>query len=333
MLLDQIWKQQLTLVCYGNAYLNQNLNFSRWLNHPIFAQKQLEFRDLNQQNLLAQHFKIWLEALKKQGVTHLSLHNSELLTDEKNPNPNVELLPYAHFIVSHSDKLSHAWICGQELAAWDLAEETFEQPSQQRSPVRLETFWRYELNKTLNKRIRADFDAARWEDIRDYINTEIFDQAILQDCLPPANLHSPYTGTAQSDEQALALIPTDHPADFVHQSLHHFDAAHDFIQHKIQQPYAADGTVLSPEQQQNLRIFKQKINELHIKFIVKAANHYQSAQLAPLVKPSPLDSTNTEAVSVVKPVSQLPTKSSKSSVFKLILLIVVLCIAAYYFGL
>ena len=37
MALDQIWKQQLTLVTYGNEYLG-NLNFSRWVEHPIFNQ-------------------------------------------------------------------------------------------------------------------------------------------------------------------------------------------------------------------------------------------------------------------------------------------------------
>ncbi|EKL40189.1 hypothetical protein ACIN5180_0699, partial [Acinetobacter baumannii OIFC180] len=30
MALNQIWKQQLTLVTYGNEYLRQNLSFSQW---------------------------------------------------------------------------------------------------------------------------------------------------------------------------------------------------------------------------------------------------------------------------------------------------------------
>lgn len=65
MALDQIWKQQLTLVTYGNEYLAGNLNFSRWIEHPVFDQNRLIFRDLLSQHLLAQHFQIWLEGLKK----------------------------------------------------------------------------------------------------------------------------------------------------------------------------------------------------------------------------------------------------------------------------
>ncbi|MEX7475884.1 hypothetical protein AB0861_006445, partial [Acinetobacter baumannii] len=38
MALNQIWKQQLTLVTYGNEYLHQNLSFSQWRQHHIFDQ-------------------------------------------------------------------------------------------------------------------------------------------------------------------------------------------------------------------------------------------------------------------------------------------------------
>ena len=84
MALDQIWKQQLTLVSYGNEYLTQNMSFSHWVDHAIFNQHAFAFRDLISQHLLAQHFQIWLEGLKKQGVYKLSLHNSSILNDEKN---------------------------------------------------------------------------------------------------------------------------------------------------------------------------------------------------------------------------------------------------------
>lgn len=65
MALNQIWKQQLTLVTYGNEYLRQNLSFSQWRQHHIFDQHSFQFRDLISQHLLAQHFQVWLEALKK----------------------------------------------------------------------------------------------------------------------------------------------------------------------------------------------------------------------------------------------------------------------------
>ena len=206
MLLDQIWKRQLTLVTYGNAYLNQNLAFSRWINHTIFNEQHLEFRDLVKQHLLAQHFQVWLEGLKKQGVHRLSLHDSTLLSDEKNPNINVELLPYAHFIVSHTDKQKHAWICGKELAEWYIADHDFEAPIEQRSPLKHETFWRFELDKNLIKRIEPDFKPAQWNEIRDYLNTELFHQPWLQDCVTPAELHNPYTGSLNAESLAQRIL-------------------------------------------------------------------------------------------------------------------------------
>ncbi len=83
----------------------------------------------------------------------------------------------------------------------------------------------------------------------------------------------------------MASIPTDDSADYAHQTLYRRDASNDFIQTKIQHPYRADGEVLSPEQQLNLRHFSQKIDDLSAKFISKVANHYKTAQLTPKVAP------------------------------------------------
>ena len=46
MALNQIWKQQLTLVTYGNEYLRQNLSFNQWRQHHIFDHHSFQFRDL-----------------------------------------------------------------------------------------------------------------------------------------------------------------------------------------------------------------------------------------------------------------------------------------------
>jgi hypothetical protein len=46
------------------------------------------------QHLLAQHFQIWLENLKKQGATRLSLHASSMLNDEK---IQIQTLSYSLF--------------------------------------------------------------------------------------------------------------------------------------------------------------------------------------------------------------------------------------------
>ena len=328
MRFDQIWKQQLTLVTFGNAYLSQNLSFSRWVNHSIFQQHQLQFRDLQRQHLLAQHFQIWLQGLKQQGVTRLSLHRSDLLMDEKNPNPNVELLPYAHFIVSHSPKQKLAWICGKELATWDVSEQEFIAPPAQQIKIRHETLWCYELNKHLAKRIQADLAPAQWDDIQQFLQQELFTQPVLADFVEAAELNEPYTGMHVDTEHPLALFPTDTPSEFAHQSLHRFDAIKDFIAHKIQHPYAADGTVFSPEQQQHMRLLQQKVDDLHSKFIVKVANHYQTAQVTPLPPPTAFN----DMVTPIKPELQ-QVKTGNANVFKLIVVTVVICALAYYFGL
>ncbi len=157
MALDQIWKQQLALVTYGNEYLAQDLSFNRWLKHQFLTSINFSFVILLSQHLLAQHFQIWLEALNKQGVRRLSLHQPTILNDEKNPNPNVELLPFAHFIVSHEAQHKSAWIFGKELAEWYTAEQDYIAPVSQQSELRQEVMWRYQLNHKLAKQLDVDF--------------------------------------------------------------------------------------------------------------------------------------------------------------------------------
>ena len=57
MALDPIWKQQLTLVTYGNEYLSHGLSVQQWRELPIFDEHVFAFRDLMSQHLLAQHFQ------------------------------------------------------------------------------------------------------------------------------------------------------------------------------------------------------------------------------------------------------------------------------------
>lgn len=344
MALDQIWKQQLTLVTYGNAFLSQDFSFQRWVQHSIFNQHHLAFRDLLNQHLLAQHFQIWLEGLKKQGVKRLSLHSSSFLNDEQNPNINVELLPYPHFIVSHLDNQKTAWILGKELAEWYSADNDYQVPNGQRSPLRHETFWRYELNHKLAKRLDADTQRPQWDEIQLFLNNELFDHPLAEGFQNPAALKTPYTGltaqynddieTAHSPEQHLSLLPTDTQADFAHQTLHRFDALTQFIKDKMQHPYDSDETLLTPEQQLELRQFAHKIDDLWAKFIVKVANHYQTAQLTKVSSHNPLDTVSTP----IKPEyakAKYPTeaKASSGSALKLIIITLIICALGYYFGL
>lgn len=342
MALDQIWKQQLTLVTYGNEFLAQDLSFSRWLNHSIFNQHHFAFRDLLSQHLLAQHFQVWLEGLKKQGVRRLSLHVSQLLEDEKNPNANVELLPLAHVIISHHAQGKTAWMIGKELAEWYGADNDYEAPEAQRSPLRYEVFWRYELNHKLVKRIEADLEQPNWDDIQAFTEHELFANMLAQDFSEPVYTGLPYFGTlpalqAHTESPThLALIPTDYSADYAHQNLYRLDALNDFIQSKIQRPYDENGQVLSPERQLNLRHFSQKIDDLTAKFISKVANHYKTAQLTPKVAPDPFAGLNTEDRSSKIAQAEKPQahpKAGTSSVITLILITIVICLIGYYFGL
>ena len=332
MALDQIWKQQLTLVTYGNEFLAGNLNFSRWIEHPIFNQNRLIFRDLRSQHLLAQHFQIWLEGLKKQGVKKLSLHLSSILNDEQNPNVNVELLPFSHFIVSHQANKKTAWICGLELAEWYNSDNEFEAPLSQRTTLREESFWRYELNDKFAKKVDADLQKLNWNEIAVFLERELFNHKYTEDFLEPEQQDFPFYGyeidpTAISSKQ-LALIPTDYPADCAHRLLHRTQALTDYLEEKRRHPYHDSGELMSPEEQINLRNFSQKTDDLFAKLIVKIANHYQTAQLT--AEPEIIDRT----METSEHFNQVHHhKVGTAGVIKLIILTVIICMVAYYFGL
>ncbi|KAF1022833.1 MAG: hypothetical protein GAK29_03090 [Acinetobacter bereziniae] len=345
MALDQIWKRQLALVTYGNQYLTQEISFSRWVNHAIFNQHAFGFRDLITQHLLAQHFQIWLEGLKKQGISRISLHSSSLLNDEQNPNANVELLAIPHFIVSHDAQKKTAWIFGKEIAEWYSAENDYEAPEQQRPDIRTEIFWRYELNPKLIKRIEQDLVSPNWDDIQVYTDNELFDSLYAKGFPEPLHKDLPYYGLSDAEytmtdsSLKLALLPSDDQADYANETFYRFDALEDFISAKLKHPYDENEQVLSPEQQMNLRHFLQKIEDLKAKFIVKVANHYQSARLTPKAIASPFDNIDhikTEKRSILNsnpPQSNQGHKPAKTGVFALIIVTLLICLAAYYFGL
>ena len=339
MALDQIWKRQLTLVTYGNEYLTQELSFSRWVNHAIFSQHAFAFRDLKTQHLLAQHFQIWLEGLKKQGVKKLSLHSATLLNEEQNPNPNVELLAIPHFIVSHEAQKQTAWIFGKELAEWYGADNDYEAPEAQRPNIRNEIFWRYDLNPKLSKKIEQDLAQPNWDDIQNYTDNELFESKYAKGFSEPLNKDLPYYGldenhpTIENDSIKLALIPTDDQADYAHETFHGFDALSTFISARLQRPYDENEQILSPEEQMNLRHFLQKLEDLESKFIVKVANHYKSARLTPKIVESPFDNTQSPQTQSIKSKPSSEHKTGKTSVFALIVITILICLAAYYFGL
>ena len=115
--------------------------------------------------------------------------------------------------------------------------------------------------------------------------------------------------------------------------MHRLDALSVFIAQNIQHPYHADGTALTPDKQLNLRHFSQKLDDLMAKFVVKVANHYKTARLTPKEIPSPFDVDTAKQKSSKKVSHQPNTKSSKYGVIPLILLTLIICVCAYYFGL
>ena len=343
MALDPIWQQQLTLVTYGNQYLSQNLSVSRWVNHSIFAQHAFAFRDLLSQQLLAQHFHVWLDGLKAQGVTRLSLHCSSLLLDETNPNAHIELIPYAHFIVSHGSKHKHAWICGRELAAWYKLEQDYQAPQAQHITTRIETLWRYELNTKLAKRVAADLQPPDWDDIEAFLQKELFATTFAQGLvqtdidLPFYGIHSP-----DSHSENLALMPTDIQADYAHQALHRLNALAKHINATQNAALHANGQTFSAQDHMQYRHFAEKLDDLQGKLIVKVANHYTTARLSKQPQSTtPLDhptNASAETTSHIRTeYREFPDKSHKKvgagNVIALILITAMLCAAAYYFGL
>ncbi len=135
--------------------------------------------------------------------------------------------------------------------------------------------------------------------------------------------------------QYLALIPTDYSADVAHELLHRTEALSDFIEQLRQHPYRESGEMLTPEDQINLRNFSQKLDDLNAKLIVKIANHYKSAQRTPVEIVSPLD-PQVQTVLQSKKSSEThhqPHKVGSSGVMKLIILTIIICACAYYFGL
>ncbi|KOR16063.1 hypothetical protein ABW55_05890 [Acinetobacter sp. C15] len=339
MALDQIWKQQLALVSYGNEYLNHDLSFSGWKQHSIFTRHTLYFRDLITQHLLAQHFQVWLEGLKQQGVYRISLHASNLLVDEKNPNPNVELLS-SHVLVTHSKTQKTAWIMGQELAEWYLSDQAFEIPLNQRSDTRETTFWRYDLSDKLAKKVQADLETANWKDISAFLSRELFEQRLAQGVDLESN-GKPFYGTdtlasSEATGQYLPLLPSEYPAQLAHELLHKVERLSHFIQQKRQHPYHATGEMFSPEEQIALRQFAEKIEDMHAKLIVRVANHYQSAHplpAAPVASPLEPQLAHTPTAQIANSTPQHSHKVGSSSVIKLVLLTIIICACAYYFGL
>jgi len=339
MSLDQIWKQQLALVSYGNEYLTGQIAMQQWLQHQIFNLHQFSFRDLNTQHLLAQHFQVWLEALKKQGVQRISLHHSNILRQEQNPNANVELLSFAHFIVSHHDTHMTAWIFGQELAEWYNAEEDFIIPESQCSAVRSMTYWRFELNHKLTKQIKQDLTQPNWDEIQSFTKAELFQHHYAQDFKYDSKDERFYYGYSITEQHStntiapLPLLPSHIPAPYAHAMLYQLEDLSTFIEQKINHPYDEHGVIISPEQQLNLRHFSEKIDDITAKFIVKVANHYPTAKLTFTAVQEPFDETMQIQLPSTQ-ATQHPTEqqSKKMSVFTLIIVTALLCLIAFYYG-
>ncbi|MEB3767458.1 hypothetical protein [Acinetobacter sp. MD2] len=328
MALDSIWQQQLTLVCYGNEFLADKLPIEQFKQHPIFNQHLLQFRDLMSQHLLAQHFQVWLEQLKQQGVTRLSLHHTQLLNNEKNPNPNVELLRYPHFIISHAPKQNIAWMCGNERAEWYNADDDYEFPNKQKIDLRLETLWHFELNAVLMKKIQVDLNAPDWEEIDDYLTAQIFSSPYAASLAPIQNVE--FIGDQTDTNTAAALLPMQYHAQLANDLLYQLDE----LQKQLSQQHHLNKDSEAAHSTKQEQDFSEKVDNLFSKLIVKVANHYQSAQRKVVLSPLAAEEITTDNVLPFKSKPKAAEQQHVSSkhVVGLIFMIFIICIAAYYFG-
>lgn len=348
MALDPIWKQQLTLVTYGNEYLTHGLGVQQWRQLPIFDQHAFVFRDLMSQHLLAQHFQIWLENLKKQGVTRLSLHASSMLNEEKNPNPNIELLPYSHFIVSHHGNKKTAWVFGNELAEWLNTEQEFLIPSPQQSPIRQETLWNFELNSKLYKKIQADLQAPDWERIQQYLTQELFNSTYAQNVQQQRFIEQHYTGFNLTQPQKIAvdaeaksaLLPAQYPANLSNEFLIKLEALELDLVEQAQIHGEENQVFASVDEQRSLKHFSVKLDDLFAKFIVKTANHYQTAQRKIVESETPFDTPSPQPKAQAHSTLHLHKSTageskpqiSSRNVIALVIVTILICALAYYFG-
>lgn len=314
MALDPIWKQQLVLVTYGNEFLKNQLSFNTWVNHDIFQNVLLQFRSLQTQHLLAQHFQIWLENLKAQGVTQLSLHEASLLKEGTNPNPNIELLQFSHFIVAHSAQKKVAWLFGQELAEWYTADNEYEVPTAQQLKSKLMTMWDFELPQQVIKQVNLDLNRPNWDNISDYLEKEIFNQSYITNFTVNELNTAYYTGTSNPESQS--LLPQDYHAEISHEFLFKLEQLDQQIE-----KHRKESNSLTAEMQS----FSQKVDELFSKLIVKTANHYKEAKRKVILGNSPFD--HNENLSP----EHKPSASTKS-VIALILITIIIGALVYYFG-
>jgi len=132
-----------------------------------------------------------------------------------------------------------------------------------------------------------------------------------------------------NQEPRLALIPESYPADYAHQLLNRTQALSNYLEQKKRLTNDPLGEELDQEKLINLRNFTQKTDDLFAKLIVKAANHYQTAQIIPVAKASPFEQSS-ESPQHLKSHHH---KGTGSGVIKLIILTIIICALAYYFGL
>lgn len=314
MALDPIWKQQLVLVTYGNEFLKNQLSFNTWVNHDIFQNVLLQFRSLQTQHLLAQHFQIWLENLKAQGVTQLSLHEASLLKEGTNPNPNIELLQFSHFIVAHSAQKKVAWLFGQELAEWYTADNEYEVPTAQQLKSKVMTMWDFELPQQVIKQVNLDLNRPNWDNISDYLEKEIFNQSYITNFTVNELNTAYYTGTSNPESQS--LLPQDYHAEISHEFLFKLEQLDQQIE-----KHRKEANSLTAEMQS----FSQKVDELFSKLIVKTANHYKEAKRKVILGNSPFDHNENSSP------EHKPSASTKS-VIALILITIIIGALVYYFG-
>ncbi len=81
---------------------------------------------------------------------------------------------------------------------WYSAEHDFIIPKAQQSSIRSENLWRFELNHKLSKRIEADLQTPKWDEIENFTEQELFSAPFAQDLVEPETANLPYYGQQEA---------------------------------------------------------------------------------------------------------------------------------------
>lgn len=106
--------RQVVLVSYGTQFLCHQLPVEEWCDHSILRHVRFQFRDIVNNELLADDVILWLGRLRGSGAVRLTLHfAAELSIDLAHAKYVDDYAVVAHFVDDYQ-----IWTIAKEEAAW-----------------------------------------------------------------------------------------------------------------------------------------------------------------------------------------------------------------------